>query len=198
MRAPIRFAALALVAGFAGLVSACAVDEPGNRFAQITYQHLPDIRLDVGEVQIEQAYVTPGREPAVDHRFPVQPKDAAARWAQDRLVAAGDRLTFRYIIRDASAVETELPKTTGVSGMLTTDQSERYETHIVIEMQVLDGRQVQGTAQAEASRSVTVPEDITLNERERVWYRLTEDTMKDLDKQLEETIRSAFFPYIML
>lgn len=195
MRAPFRFAALAL---FAGLISACAVDEPGNRFAQITYEHLPDIRLDVGEVQIEQAYVTPGRDPNVDHRFPVQPKDAAARWAQDRLVAAGDRLTFRYIIREASAVETELPQTTGVTGMLTTDQSERYDIHIVIEMQVLDGRQVQGTAKAEAARSVTVAEDITLNERERVWYRLTEDTMKDLDKQLEETIRSAFFPYIML
>lgn len=198
MRASFRFTALALIAGLAGLVSACAVDDPSNRFAQITYQHLPDIRLDVGEIQIEQAYVTPGREPNVDHRFPVPPKDAAARWAQDRLVASGDRLTFRYIIRQASAVETELPKSTGVTGMLTTDQSERYETRIVIEMQVLDGRQVQGTAKAEASRSVTVPEDISLKEREKVWYRLTEDTMNDLNDQLEETIKSAFFPYIML
>lgn len=197
MRAPFRIAA-ALCLGLAGLVSACAVDDPSNRFAQITYQHLPDITLDVGEIQIEQAYVTPGREPNVDHRFPVQPKDAAARWAQDRLVAGGDRLTFRYIVREASAVETELPRTSGVKGMLTTDQSERYETHIVIEMQVLDGRSVQGTATAEVSRSITVPEDISLNERERVWYRLTEDSMNDLNDQLEETIKSAFFPYIVL
>lgn len=198
MRASFRFAALALVAGLAGLVSACAVDDPSNRFAQITYQHLPDIRLDVGEIQIEQAYVTPGREPNVDHRFPVPPKDAAARWAQDRLVAGGDRLTFRYIIRQASAVETELPKSTGVTGMLTTDQSERYELHIVVEMQVLDGRQIQGNAKAEARRSLTVPEDSSLNEREEVWYRLTEQTMRDLDVQLEQTIREAFFPYIVL
>jgi hypothetical protein len=65
-------------------------------------------------------------------------------------------------------------------------------------MQVLDGRQIQGTAKAEARRSTTVEEGISLAERERAWYRLTEDTMKDLDKQLEETIRSAFFPYIVL
>src|SRR3546814_19437156 len=80
--------------------------------------------------------------------------------------------------------------------MLTTDQSERYEARIVVEMQVLDGRQIQGSAKAEARRSVTVAEDSSLNEREEVWYRLTEDTMRDLDQQLEQTIREAFLPYI--
>lgn len=196
MRAPLRFAAAAVV--LAGLLAACALDDPSNSFAQITFEHRPDINLDVGEIQIEVAYLTPGKEPNVDHRFPVPPKDAAVRWAQDRLVARSNRLTFRYIVLEASAVETELPTTRGVTGLLTTDQSERYETHIVVEMQVLDGRQVQGTARAEARRSVTVAENIALKDREKVWYRLTEDTMNDLDKQLEETIRNAFFPYIVL
>ena len=196
MRAPIRLAVVA--AAFAGLLSACAMDDPGNHFGQLSFQQLPDINLDVGEIKIEQDYVTPGKDPYVDFRFPVQPKNAAVQWAQDRLVAKGDRLTFRYIVREASAVETALPTTTGLTGMLTTDQSARYETHIVVEMQVLDGRQVQGTARAEARRSVTVAEDVTLNEREGVWFKLTEDTMNDLDQQLEKTIREAFFPYIVL
>jgi len=196
MRAPLRltFALSFLVAALA----ACTLDDPGNRFAEITYAHLSDIRLDVGEVQIEQTYVPPGQAPNVEHRFPVSLKDMAAQWGKDRLVAAGDRLTFRYIVREASAIETVLPRETGVTGLLTTEQSERYETHVVIEMQVLDGRLVQGTASAEARRSVTVPEDITLNERERAWYKLTEETMNDLNGQLEETIRSAFFPYVVL
>lgn len=189
---------LASAAALAGLLAACSLDDPSNRFAQLTYQHLPDINLDVGEIQIEQAYLTPGQPPNVDHRFPMQPKDAAVRWAQDRLVASGDRLTFRYIVREASAVETPLPVSGGITGMLRTDQSERYEAHIVVEMQVLDGRQIQGSAKAEARRSVTVAEDSSLNEREEVWYRLTEDTMRDLDQQLEQTIREAFFPYIVL
>lgn len=196
MRVSLRFAAAAAV--FAGLLAACSMDDPSNRFAQLTYQHLPDINLDVAEVQIEQAYVTPGQPPNVDHLFPVQPKDAAVRWAQDRLVARGDRLIFRYIVREASAVETALPVSGGITGMVTTDQSERYELHLVVEMQILDGRQIQGTAKAEARRSLTVPEDSSLKEREQVWYRLTEQTMRDLDQQLEQTIREAFFPYIVL
>lgn len=188
----------AAVAVCAGLLSACSLDDPSNRFAQLTYDHLPDINLDVGEVQIEQAYVTPGQPPNVDHLFPVQPKDAAVRWAQDRLVARGDRLTFRYIVREASATETSLDTSGGITGMLRTEQSERYDLYLVVEMQVLDGRQIQGTARAEARRSITVPEDSSLAEREQTWYRLTTDTMRDLDQQLEKTIREAFFPYIVL
>lgn len=196
MRVSLRLAAAAAV--LAGLLAACSMDDPSNRFAQLTYQHLPDINLDVAEIQIEQAYVTPGQPPNVDHLFPVQPKDAAVRWAQDRLVARGDRLAFRYIVREASAVETALPVSGGITGMVTTDQSERYELHLVVEMQILDGRQIQGTAKAEARRSLTVAEDSSLKEREEVWYRLTEQTMRDLDQQLEQTIREAFFPYIVL
>jgi hypothetical protein len=196
MRVSLRLAAAAAV--LAGLLAACSMDDPNNRFAQLTYQHLPDINLDVAEIQIEQAYVTPGQPPNVDHLFPVQPKDAVVRWAQDRLVARGDRMTFRYIVREASAVEMALPVSGGITGMVTTDQSERYELHLVVEMQILDGRQIQGTAKAEARRSLTVPEDSSLKEREQVWYRLTEQTMRDLDQQLEQTIREAFFPYIVL
>ena len=195
MRAPFHLAA---AVGLTGFLAACALDDPSNGFAQITFEHQPDITLDVGAIQVEVAYVTPGKAPNVDHRFPVQPKDAATRWAQDRLVARGDRLALRYIVREASAVETELPTSGGITGMLRTDQSARYETHIVVELQILDGRQIQGTAKAEGRRSVTVAEDISLNDREKVWYRLTEDTMNDLDRQLEETIREAFFPYIVL
>src|SRR3546814_17397284 len=95
----------------------------------------------------------------------MQPKDAAVRWAQDRLVASGDRLTFRYIVREASVVESPLPVSGGITGMLTTDQSERYEAGIVVEMQVLDGRQTQGRAKADASRPVTVAEASSFHAR---------------------------------
>src|SRR3546814_12472169 len=113
MRVLPRLVAAAAVA--IGLLAACSMDDPTNRFAQLTYQHRPDIGLDVGEIQIEQAYLTPGQPPNVDHLFPVQPKDAAVRWAQDRLVARGDRLAFRYIVREASAVEIALPTSGGRS-----------------------------------------------------------------------------------
>src|SRR3546814_19657723 len=119
----------------------------------------------------------------------MQPKDAAVRWAQDRLVASGDRLTFRYIVREASVVEIPLPVSGGITGMLTTDQSERYEARIVVEMQVLDGRQIQGSAKAEARRSVTVAEDSSLNERAEV-----RSEERRVGKECVSTCRSRWSP----
>lgn len=195
MRVPFRLAAVALLLA---ALTGCAMQNPSNHFADITFEQLPKIRLDVSDVLVENDYDSSDKPPHVERRFPVAPADAAMQWARDRLQATGDHLTFRYIVREASATETNLPKTTGLTGMLTTDQSQRYEVHIRIEMQLLDGNEALGLANAEARHSVTVPEDITLNDREKAWYKLTKDTMDDLNKQLETTIHGAFFPYIVL
>ena len=62
---------------------------------------------------------------------------------------------------------------------------------------VSDGGITEGQATAKAVRSVTVPEDITLHQRERVWFRLTEDTMKDLNGQLEKTLPNVFREFLL-
>ncbi len=50
------------------------------------------------------------------------------------------------------------------------------------------GRTHHRTARAVAERLRTVPENITLNQREQVWFELTEDVMRDLDAELQRTI----------
>jgi len=179
------------------LVAACTNPPQQNRFAEITFEHHPDIKLDVSEVVVEQAYVPPNGSPNVDHLFPVKPVDAAIRWAGDRLVVAGTRRTAKFIVKEASVVEVPLDTKKGLQGTLTNEQSERYDAKIVVELQILDGGRTEGTTVAEAVRRVTVPEDITLNDRERVWYRLTEDIMSDLNKELEKVIRTVYFPYLV-
>jgi len=86
-----------------------------------------------------------------------------------------------------------------LTGMFTTEQSERYDARVVVEMQIIagDGR-IEGSLTAKAERSRSVPEDISLNERERLWFQMTEDLMKELDAQLEQTIKTTFFPFVIL
>ena len=187
-----------LFAAAALLLVACETPPPQNSYADITFEHLPDIRLDVGEVVLEQAYKTPGTPPNVDHLFPQRPSDVALRWAGDRLVAAGTVRRARFIVREASVVEVSLETKEGVEGAFTIDQSERYDAKVMVELQIFDGGHLEGTATAEAWRSVTVPEDASLNERERVWYRLTEDLMADLNRELEEVIKKVYGPYLVI
>ena len=188
--------AVALVGGLA--LSACTTPPPQNRFPEITFRHLPQIKLDVREVTVEDEYRSPGTSPNVEHLFPVRPAMAAAAWGRDRLVEAGPARRLSYIVREASAVEAELKTKEGLSGVLTVDQSERYDLRIVVEMQIIgdDGR-TEGTANAQVERSFTVAEDIKLGEREKAWFKMTEDAIKELDVQLEKTVKTVFFKYVI-
>lgn len=192
-----RRARIAAVLGLLGL-AACASPPPAPAYPEITFTHEPAIKLDVRKISIERAYTSPGEPPRVEQLFPVSPGAAAERWAKDRLVAAGTGGRARYIVKEASVVETPLKTTGGLEGMVTTEPSERYDARVEVELQLIaeDGR-TEGTATARAERSISVAEDATLNEREMAWFRMTETMMKELDRQLEKTIRSVFADHVV-
>ncbi len=68
---------------------------------------------------------------------------------------------------------------------------------VEIEIVAEDGR-IEGTLTAEVTHSRTVPENLTLGERERVWHEMTRAMMDELDVQLDTTIKEAFFAYLIL
>jgi hypothetical protein len=178
-------------------VAGCTTAPQQNDFPPIAFDDKAPFRLDVAEVVMEQAYVAPNEAPNVEHLFPETPADAALRWAGDRLVAEGTSRRAVFVVRDASVVEESLETEEGLSGFLTVDQSERYSSNLEVELQIYDGTYLQGTAKAQAKRSVTVPEDLTLQEREAIWYQLTKDTVADLNRELEQVISSTYGTYLL-
>lgn len=179
------------------LVLAGCAAPPQNPYPPLTYDHLPPLKFSVAEVEIEDAYVPSTTPPHVEVLFPVRPGEAAVAWARDRLVATGGERKLRYVVKEASVTETALEVQSGVTGALTTDQSERYDARLVLEVQIVDdtGR-VESSTSARAVRSVTVAEDASINDREGTWYTLTKKLMDDMGAQLEETLRQAFFRYL--
>ncbi|MBM3486529.1 MAG: hypothetical protein FJX67_07830 [Alphaproteobacteria bacterium] len=184
-----RSVVLALLAtGLA--VSGCAQPPPVFRFDPPSFAARGPIRLDVARIEVVRDYVAPAAKPHVDHLFRVTPAAAAERWADDRLRAAGTAGTARAIVRTASVVEVPLPRTGGLRGAFTTDQTERYDAVLEMRIEVVGGRGARrGLVAARAERSRTVAEDITLQGRERVWHEMTEALMTDLDASLERQIR---------
>lgn len=85
----------------------------------------------------------------------------------------------------------------GLSGVVTIDQSERYTAHIAVEIQILEVNRQAASLRAEATRSITVAEDVSVSEREKVWFQLTERTMQDLNAELEKTINEVFARYLL-
>ena len=177
------FAAVFLLAG-----CATEVQKPG--FSQISFAHLQPISLNVARIEVENRYVSPATRPNVEHEFPVSPAAVASNWGRDRLRAVGRSGVARVIVRRASVVEVPLKRTTGVTGAFTRDQSERYDAIIDMMVELRDANgTVRVTAESAAKRTRSVSENISLNEREKIWFEMTETMMGDLNTALENQIR---------
>jgi hypothetical protein len=179
-------------------LAACDTPPRANRFPQITFaQHQP-IRLAVREIAVEEAYESPGSDPYIEHQLPIAPAGLAARWGRERLEPAGPQNILNYVVREASVKEVRLERSGGVKGLLTLEQSERYEALIAVELQIVGetGGEL-ARARAQSMRSITVPENATLHEREKVWFTLIEDILRDLDAQLERTIRESLHTFVV-
>lgn len=193
-----RVRVFACLAAFSLVLAACELPPTETEFPQLTYQHMPKHRFDVRELEVVEAYQPPFKAPNVEHLFPVKPMAAATRWAYDRIAPVGSKGRIRYTVRQASVTEVPLEVEGGVSGAFTNDQAQRYLAQLAVEVEIIsDEGLVEGRATAKAERSVTVPEDITLNERERVWFKLTEQTMSDLSAQLDKTLGEVFDRYLI-
>ncbi len=180
------------------VLAACTDAPPPTRFPQLTYAHHGAFVLDVSELEIVDAYQSPLRPPNVEHLMPVAPAAVARRWADDRLKSAGSsgrRAVFT--IEDAAVTESRLERQTGLRGALTVDQSERYDAMLSVRLEIFDiaGRSV-GVVEANAERSRSVPEDITLDAREKVWFSITESLANDLNAELDRAIPQFLAPYL--
>jgi len=171
-------------------LAACAQEVTVQKFPEITFQHLGQLRLTVGSVEVVSKYKPTFAAPHVDHLFPTPPLKALQRWAGDRIKAAGGPMTARFVIYDASATETKLPRDTSIRGTFTKQQSERYTASVEVALEIRDARGVvKGHAMARARRSNTVREDASVSDRDRVWFELTDALVKDLDVEIEKNIR---------
>jgi hypothetical protein len=194
MSAPIR--ALATLALALPLLAACTTPPEAPEFADITFEHRPDIEMDVADIVVRQGYDAPMEAPNVDHLFPVRPAKAAMAWGQDRLVAMGDDGVATYTVTDASAVVEDLGTDESLSDYFTTEQAERYTLNMAVRLSVEhpDGT---GSIRVTGKRATTVPEGASVFERERVWYEMTEKLMADMDEELETTLRQELGKYVL-
>jgi hypothetical protein len=185
MKSKSRLSIAAMLAAGLGL-AACNTPSARQSFPDITFEHLAPFKLDVGHVEIVRGY-QPDPTNDVSDQFPEAPVNVVEQWARDRLQAAGTQGEATYTITSVRSTDTPLKRSQGMAAVTHKDQSDRYDLAVAINLEVHKlGKS--GALTAQAARSQTVREDITLNQREAVLFNLLDATMKDLNKQLETLI----------
>jgi len=180
------------------VVGACENKPPVQKLPEISFADKAPIKLDVAQLEIDSEYRSPARLPNYEHLMPVSPEAATIRWAKDRLKPLGRTGFARVVIKDARVIQTQLKTDTGLTGMFKEEQGERYEGTLDVAIQILDQRHLPvADIVTRATRSRTVPKDVTVNERDRILYEITESLIKDVDAQADGLIRSYFARWIM-
>jgi len=174
------------------LAGSCQTPVPAHKFAEITFAHLKPLKINVAKIEVKNDYRA-GAEPGhVEDRFPVSPVTAMEQWVTDRLKPVGgpESGTLRMVITDAGVLETKLKKDTSAKGVFTKQQSHRYDLDAGGRVEVYDasGKRV-GYSVAKATRTVSLREDLNLNEREKIWFGATEKLMADFNREMENNIR---------
>lgn len=181
-----RFACLALLALSIG---ACSTPVAERSFPPISFASQPPIRLNVATIDVVQSYLPSNADPHVDQLFPEPPVKAAARWAHDRLQAAGQDGTLTYDVVDASAIDTKLPRSSGLTALTSIDQTNQFDLTVTVKLTAVSGDNLhRGTAEATVKRSHTISEKTTPAERNGIWYDMTQQAMDEINAQLESQI----------
>lgn len=188
------------VALVAVLIGGCANQAPVQVLPELRYNMMAPLNLDVGRVEVVSAYQAPFKEPNVEHLMPVPPERAAMQWANDRVKAVGGGgRTARFVIRDASVVEKKLSMDEGFTGLFKKEQSERYEGKLDVVLEIRDDHgRVIGEAAASGWRSRTIGEDVSVAQREKMWYELTQALVGDISNLLEANMRQYIAKYLVL
>lgn len=178
----------------AAALTSCADVPPMPQFPQLTYSALGRFSFEAQRIEIAQDYRPPLAPPNVEHLFVQPPVDVLRRWANDRLAVSGRGDHYvRFVITDARVTETQLARESGVRATFTNEQAQRYDGRIeaAVEIRQVRGNFRDGFATATATRTRSVAENITLNDRERVWYEMVEQMMGDINAELDRQIRAT-------
>ena len=188
--------ATAALLAVAVVAAGCEVPLPNRDHAPPSFAHLQPLAFDLDRVQIVETGAA--AHPAdVGHLFPTPPAVAARIWIRDRLRARGHLGLLRVTIDEASARLTPLATNTDLEGLLTEEQAERLDVRLRVTIEAIDRNgEVNGSATADAKRSRTLPEGITLAERERLYDDVVEALLHDYNANQERAIRRYLGLYL--
>lgn len=183
MKKLLALAALALLA-------ACS-SEPPVEHLRLDYSQLGKIYLDTQDLRIiDRAKSVPQWSPYVGHKFEPRLTDAVNRWAADRLQAAGQMGHATFIIKDASVTEQSLATASDFESLFERQQASKYIGRIEVSLEAqapVDGSVAIATANA--THSVTLPEDPTEAEKYEAYNLLVTSLMTELDRNIDRAIR---------
>ncbi len=182
------------------LLAACSnKPPPSSNFPPVSFTDLKPYSFNVARVEIVPQFTSSSNPPHIEFSMPISPENAFKRWVEDRIKPVGTKGILRVIIKDASATDSPIPRDPNASQLFNTEQTSRIDMSLNVSLQILDDRQfVTAEVTGQAGRNRTLPEDIKLNQRDKILYDMVVDLVRNLDSQVDPQIESTLRPYMAM
>jgi hypothetical protein len=180
------------------VLAACSSGPPPRPdLADIRFTTEPKMHLVASRIEFVREYQPNLQSPHIEEKLPVPLSHVTENWVRDRLEATGGAGRAVATVLDAGVVEIPVATEGGLTGTFTKQVDTRYEARVAMRVEIKDERGFTvRTASAQTQRSQTTVQGISLDERDRVLYRLETELMADIDRQLESDIRGNFGRYV--
>ena len=160
--------------------------EDEAQYNEPRYTDKTPIELKVNKIDIVSEFTPSFTRPNVEHLFPVSIEKAAKTWGQDRLVAADFSSTkvAEVIIKDASVTE-EIEE----SEQIFEQDKVKYSARLVVSVKIYDSETLaQASTDVEAWRSLTIPANTDIAQKETYWHSMVEKLFADFDDRMTNEI----------
>ena len=181
------FVVAAVFSSTALMLAACETPA-ASAIPALTFAHLEPIRFAASTLEIVDQYQPSLVAPNIELDFPTSPAEAAKNWATARIDPAGETGSVRVIIENASVVKVDLPVRQGVAGLFFNEQDVRYEAVLEVMIEYRRALFVTSSVRTEVMRSRTASENISVDARNQLFFKLTEDLLADLDREMVRNI----------
>lgn len=184
-----RFAIL--LAAALALLTACQPAPSEQRYPLPSFRNKASINIDGSAIQLRDE--GNGKSQS-NTALPVSPVDAIKSWASDRVRAAGQDGRIEVIISEAYINETPLAVKDGFAGFFTDEQAARYDgaMRVTVRLYKSDSNIAVAEASGAVTRTRTVAEKDTIQQREEAKYQMVKEMITALDGVVEKNIYTYF------
>lgn len=177
-----------------------ACEAPKTYTAQVLdFTKVAPIQVNVAEIRLVESYQSTNAAPFKEQEFPTPPAAGVKQWLKQRLKAVGTQGVLEMTIDDASVREVGLQTQSGFMGLITNDQEARYDATLHVTARLYDGTNAISAATGDVvvTRSKTIDEKATVEDRRRMFDGITHDLMQSFDQQMTARLSQYFAPYLV-
>ena len=166
-----------------------------QKYSENSYTKDKPIELKVSKIDIVSEFTPTFTRPHVEHLFPVSIEKTAKLWAQDRLKADdfSSAKVAEVIIKDASVTE-ELEQ----GNQIFEQDKVKYSARLVVSIKVSDPDSLaQASTEVEAWRSLTIPADTDIADKEGYWNSMVKKLFDDFNTKMTANIYQYLNAFIV-